>query len=173
MLLYSRAAFAAESESMFESFLLAHARKGITATAEALFPENDYGAPDYRTTDLVGRLLGYLDELPVKQRRLLLSLFVFIELAAAVLIPGFRRFSRHSVPERERAVRHFRQSRFLVLRVIGDALKATMTLMYMSHPTVLAYVGAHSVCSRPEDPLQIRHAPGALSVRTARPSGDA
>ena len=32
---------------MFQDFVMSCARDGIAATAEALFPVNDYGAPDF------------------------------------------------------------------------------------------------------------------------------
>jgi hypothetical protein len=128
---------------------------GLSGTAEALFPENDYGAPDHRTTDLVPRTLEYLAELPVSQRRLLTTLFVLVELAAPFLIVGFRRFSRLSSDRRVNSVRAWRRSRVLPLRLLGDALKATMTLVYMSHPLALAYVGAFAASPRPLDRLQV------------------
>jgi hypothetical protein len=131
------------------------ALNGLSATAEALFPENDYGAPDHRTTELVPRTLEYLAELPVAQRRLLTTLFALVELAAPFLVFGFRRFSRLSAGRREAAVRAWRHSSLLPLRLLGDALKATMTLVYMSHPAALAYVGAYAVSPRPLDRLQV------------------
>lgn len=115
---------------------------GLTGSAEALFPPNDLGAPDYRATEVVPRTLAYLRALPARQRRLILLLFAFVELSAIFLIPGFRTFSRHSVTRRENAVRGYRTSRFLLVRLLGDAIKATLTMMYMSHPLALEYIGS-------------------------------
>ncbi len=148
---------------MLEEFITNRARDGARGVAEALFPENDYGAPDFRTTDLVRRLFDYMGELPPRQRRLLVTLFVFIELLAPFLVPGLGRFSKLPIARRERAVRRFRRSRLFLLRVLGDALKATTTLIYMSHPAALAYVGMYSGCARPEDPLPVE-------VRRAQPA---
>lgn len=119
---------------------------GVAAAAEAMFPINDFGAPNFRDTDIVPRTLDYLAALPNTQRRLIKLLFAFVELAAPILCGGFGRFSRMSVPRREAAVRGFRSSRFQLLRLLGDALKATLTMMYMSHPLALAYVGEKPEC---------------------------
>jgi hypothetical protein len=128
--------------AVLEGFFMRRAVDGIAASSEALFPANAIGAPDYRATDMVRRTLEYLTLLPRPQRRLLLTLFVVVELGTPVLTLGFRRFSRLPVERRELVVRHWRRSRFLPLRLLGDALKATTTMLYMSHPAALAYVGA-------------------------------
>lgn len=140
---------------MFERFFLGCARDGIAATAEALFPVNDYGAPDHVATELVPRMLDYLGDLPAKQRRLILALYVLVELFAPVLVPCTCRFSKLPVARREAAVRAFRSSRLLPLRLIGDALKATTTIIYMSHPAALSHIGMYSACERPADALRV------------------
>jgi len=128
---------------------------GLSATVEALYPVNDYGAPDFRTTNMVHRTLEYWYDLPRRQRRQLMALYVLVELGATVLVFGFRRFSRLPVSRREEAVRRFRASRLLLLRLVGDALKASTTVIYMSHPAVLAHVGMRTPCERPSDPLPV------------------
>jgi hypothetical protein len=137
---------------MFGRFVPRVARDGIEATAEALFPANDYGAPDYEGTDLVRRFLEYLADLPARQRLFIVALFVLVELGAPFAVPGFRRFSRLPVERREQAVRSFRKSPLLPVRIVGDALKATLTLLYMSHADVLAYIGAYSVKEQSKEP---------------------
>jgi hypothetical protein len=136
---------------MLERFLQRHAEAGLSATAEALFPVNDLGAPDYRTTDVVARMLSYLRLVPARQRRLLLSLFALVELGAPLLLLRPGRFSRLPVGVREQAIRRFRASSLLPIRIVGDALKASMTMMYMSHPAALAHVGVFSGCGRALD----------------------
>ena len=136
---------------------------------EALFPENDLGAPDYRETDLEERILEYLRMVPARARRLLLLLFIGAELAAPLLVPCLSRFSSLPVTDREAAVRRWRRSRLLPLRILGDALKATTTLLYMSHPAALRHVGAFAACDAPTD-LQLAAGPSgargrALEVR--------
>ena len=121
---------------------------GIRGASEGLFPENDIGAPDWRETELVRRTREYMDELPPPQRRLLVLLFVVVEIAGAVLALSFGRFSKLSPARRAEAVRRWRRSRFFLLRLLGDALKATTTMMYMSHPRVVAYIGEYRAGER-------------------------
>ena len=127
---------------MLERFLQRHAEAGLSATAEALFPVNGLGAPDYRSTDIVARMRSYLLVLPARQRALLTYLFAFVELIGPLLLFRFGRFSSFPVDVRERGIRRFRASPLLPVRVVGDALKASLTMMYMSHPAALAHVGA-------------------------------
>lgn len=138
-----------------QSFWMRTAIAGIAASSEATFPENDLRAPDSRSTEMVSRTLEYLDELPPPQRRLLLLLFVFVELASVLLLLRFRRFSRLPPRRRTQAISNWRRSRFLPFRVLGDSLKATTTMMYMSHPSVIAYVGEYRICERPLDRVKI------------------
>lgn len=145
-----------------DGFWANRARDGIAALSEATFPENDLGAPDWKSTDMVRRTLEYLDELPPKQRRLLVLLFLFVELGAIFLVFGFRRFSRIRLARRTAIVRGWRCSRLLPLRVLGDSIKAATTMIYMSHPTVVAYIGEYRVCSHEEDPQRIDVRPDAL-----------
>ncbi len=145
-----------------DGFWANRVRDGITALSEATFPENDLGAPDWKSTDMVRRTFEYLEELPPPQRRLLSLLFLFVELGALVLVLGFRRFSRIAPLRRAAIIRRWRRSRLLPLRMLGDAVKATTTMMYMSHPSVAAYIGEYRVCSHPDDPLRIDVRPDAL-----------
>ncbi len=135
---------------------------GITATCEGLFPVNDLGAPDFRDAEMVERTRRYLRELPPAQRRLVSLLFMAVEFLAPLLLLVPRRFSRLTPGERALAVRRFRLSRFFPVRVLGDALKASTTMIYMSHPRVVAYVGEHRACARAEDPLSYPVRPAAL-----------
>jgi hypothetical protein len=120
---------------------MARATDGLSSIAEAMFPRNDVGAPDFVETDVVERTLTYLQELPPKQAKLILLLFIFVELAAPILCLSFRRFSRMDVEKRTESIRSWRTSKVLLLRLLGDAVKAQMTMMYMSHPKVTAYIG--------------------------------
>lgn len=136
---------------------------GITALSEATFPKNDLGAPDWESTQMVQRTLEYLDDLPPKQRWLVSSLYLFVEVAAIFLVRGFRRFSKHTAERRSAIIRGWRQSGWLVFRVLGDAIKATTTMMYMSHPSVLAYIGEYRACAHPGDPVEIEVRRDALA----------
>lgn len=135
---------------------------GITAASEGLFPPNDFGAPDYRDTQMVQRTLAYLQELPPPQRRLLTLLFIAVEWLAPLLLLFPRRFSRMPAAHRAHAVRTWRRSRFMLVRALGDALKAATTMMYMSHPKVVAYIGEHRACEHATDALGYEVRPSAL-----------
>ena len=90
--------------------LMGPAIAGLTAAAEAMFPANAYGAPDWREAEVVKRTLEYLDELPPMPRRLIIALFTAVELSAPVLIGCRTRFSRLSVERRAEAIRELRAS---------------------------------------------------------------
>ncbi|MEZ4220971.1 MAG: hypothetical protein R3B13_08580 [Polyangiaceae bacterium] len=131
------------------------ASPSIEALSEATFPPNDIGAPDWRSTEMLRRTLEYLEDLPPPQRRLLLLLFFFVEFLAPLLVLRIGRFSRLNRATRTEAIRGWRRSRYLPLRILGDAIKATTTMMYMSHPSVIAYIGEYRVCDWPSDPVRI------------------
>lgn len=125
-------------------------RNSIQATARVLFPENELSAPDWRQTDVVGRTLTYFEQLPPSSRGLLKLLFVTVELGAPLLALGLRRFSKRRPEVRLENIRRWRHSRWYLLRVIGDSLKAVLTMMYLSHPLVIAHLGAYKHCGSPD-----------------------
>jgi hypothetical protein len=135
---------------------------GLTAVAEAMFPPNDLGAPTWQEAEVVPRTLLYTEALPPTQGRLVLALYLFVELAAPLLVPGFHRFSRLPLARRTLAIRGWRRSRFQLFRLLGDAIKAAMTMVYLSHPKVSAFIGEYKTCARPADARAMRHVPDAL-----------
>ena len=137
---------------------------GIAAVSEATFPENDFGAPDWKSTQMVRRTIEYLDELPPAQRRLVALLFIAIELGAIFLVFGFRRFSRIAADRRTQVIRDWYHSRKKPLRILGEAIKATTTMIYMSHPSVLEHIGEYRACERTDDSYRIESRPGALAA---------
>jgi len=141
---------------------------GIAAASEATFPQNELGAPDWKSTEMVRRMFEYLDDLPPPQRRLVKALFLFVEVAAIVLAGRLCRFSKLPVEARTAVIRRWRASRWLAFRVLGDAVKATTTMIYMSHPSVIRYIEEYRCCARPLDPLEIPlrklHAPQELGA---------
>jgi hypothetical protein len=138
---------------MADGFFRRQLVNGITAASEGLFPRNSFGAPDFEQTRMVERTLEYLAELPPAQRRMVSLLFIVVELLAPLLLLRPARFSKIPHAHRAHAVRCWRRSRFFLLRVLGDALKASTTMMYMSHPLVVAYIGEHRACEHPFDAL--------------------
>jgi hypothetical protein len=147
---------------MASGFLERRLLDGIRAASEGLFPVNDLGAPDWRDTEMVQRTRDYIAELPPPQRRLLVFLFVFVELAAPLLLLTPNRFSRLAPERRAQAVRRWRTSRIFLLRLLGDALKASTTMMYMSHPRVVAHIQEYRICEHPADSIQYPQRPSAF-----------
>jgi hypothetical protein len=147
---------------MKDGFWRRRALDGVAAVAEAMFPPNDLGAPDWKAAEVVRRTLLYAEALPPLQGRLVLALFLFVELAAPLLVPGLRRFSRLSRERRTTALRRWRSSRWAPLRLVGDALKAALSMVYLSHPLVSAYLGEYKTCARPADEASMRHDAQAL-----------
>lgn len=137
-----------------DGYLLRTAMVSIHAVSEAMFPKNDLGAPDYEGTDLVRRTREYLDELPPEQRRLVFALFIFVELATPLLSLRFRRFSAFEPDRRVKLIQDWRSHWFQPFQWLGDALKATMTMMYFSHPAVVKHLQSFKTCERSTDPLQ-------------------
>ncbi len=124
--------------------------------AEVLFPDNDLGAPTWRDTDLVARTFAWIDELPPPQQRLVLFMYVAVELAAPLLSPSLGRFSRISPERRLRIIRRWRASRVYLVRYIGDSLKSVATMIHLAHPTALEHIGMYKHCDHPEDSFEVR-----------------
>lgn len=129
-------------------------RRCLPAACESLYPPNDQAAPDYRQTDLPQRMATYVDRLPPGQRRLLKLMFIGVEAASVALAP-FRRFSSRAANVRRRAVRRWRASSVLPLRLLGDALKSALQMVYLSHPDVIRFIGEYKTWSHPGDALQM------------------
>ncbi len=132
-----------------ESVLWRHAIAGYAACAEAFFPENDYGAPDWRQTDMVTRAEEWWRALPPSSRGVMLTAFASVELGTPVLRPGFRRFSRLPPEDRRALVTRWRASSIVPLRFLGDALKSATTMIYLSHPLAMKYIGVKSTACEP------------------------
>lgn len=138
---------------------------GIRGAAEALFPPNDLGAPDWQQVDIVRRAMIWIDALPPPQRLLLITLYSLLELVLpVVLLVGLGRFSRLPVQRRTEAIRRWRRSRFYPVNLVGVGVKASLTMIYASHPAVLTFVGQYAACDRPEDPLRVPLRPDALAA---------
>lgn len=131
-----------------------------------MFPGDDDGAPDWRQTQMVERTMSYIASLPTRMRRLVMLMYVAIELLAPVLFVGFGRFSRISAARRDRAMQRWRRSPLPHHRLLADALKAQLCMMYLSHPAVQAYIGAFKPCPHPNDPLNLPVREGMFSADT-------
>ena len=51
-------------------------------------------------------------------------------------------------------------------RLLADAVKAQLCMMYLSHPAVQAHIGAFKTCAHPNDPLNLPVREGVLSGDT-------
>lgn len=140
---------------------------GIGATSEVMFPGNEAGAPDWRETDMVARTIDYLDELNPRMRRLILILFIFFEFGSPILLAGVRRFSKLSPERRLRTLLRWRTSKFYPFKILIDALKAQLSMMYMSHQRVQDYMKVFKTCERPGDTLTFEIREGVFSATTA------
>ena len=137
--------------------------RGIEASAEACMPEVGEPVPGWRQTDIPGRTVAYLDLLPQSQRRQLMALFVFFELSPILFCWGFRPLSRHRPERRLRYIQSWRHSRWTLRKLIGDALKAVLTMIYLSHPKALAFVGHSKACAHESDKLRVAYKAEALT----------
>ena len=140
------------------------AERAVTGAAEAMFPVNSLGAPDWREADVPRRMIEFFNELPAKSRRLMLLLFNVLELATPLLGPALRPFSRLSINRRNALIQRWRHSRVYLFRFVGDSVKMTLTMIYLSHPAVERHVGVYKTCEHPLDvhPIELRS--GALEA---------
>jgi hypothetical protein len=134
---------------------------GLRASVQALFPENDLGAPDWRATNMVERALDLFAELPPHQRRLLTFLFLFVPFAPLVLFSSPLPFVWMSTARRTAQIRAWRSSSFFLRRAVGDGLKATLTMIYLSHPEPLRFMGVRGGCAHPTDAFALDEPPAA------------
>jgi hypothetical protein len=128
---------------------------GLRASVEGLYPPDPGGAPDGVTTDLYARHLAYIRSLPPSHRFLLPLLFFGIELLPLLLSPWAGRFSRRTPQARAALITSWREGRVFALRGLGDALRATLQMVYLSHPSVLRHMGEYKTVAYLEDKLDM------------------
>jgi hypothetical protein len=122
------------------------ALRGFEAVCEAIFPENDLGAPSWRDIDIVNRADRYWDTLPPGSRALLETLFAALELGGAALAPAIGPLSKLPVDKRMQMLAGWKNSRVWPLRFVGEAIKSATTMLYVSHPLVSRYIGESKAC---------------------------
>lgn len=128
---------------------------GIAGTAEVLYPENDFGAPDWRSTDMVSRTLRYVEDLPPHRSQLLGALFVAADVMLPLTLgerPGLRRVP---LTRRTEAFERWYKEPFSPMGQFVGALKATLAMTYFGHASVVRYIGQVTHCDRPTDPFRI------------------
>lgn len=111
---------------------------GFEAVCEALYPDNEHGAPSWRDTEMVPRVAKLWDALPPESRYLLEALYA-----------GLAPVARMSVGQRFRMFDRMRKSKVWPLRFMAEAVKSSSTMVYMSHPLATAYVGVPQECLAP------------------------
>ena len=135
---------------MVESML-----SGIEGTAEVLYPENDFGAPDWRSTDVASRTLRYVEDLPPHRSPLVGALFVAADVMLPLSLgerPGLKRVP---LARRQEAFERWCKEPFSPMGQFVGALKATLAMTYFGHPSVVRYIGQVTHCDRPSDPFRI------------------
>lgn len=130
-------------------------RDGLAAAAEALYPHDPGGAPDAAMVDLPGLVHANVLLLPPSQGFLLKLLFVAVELLTPFLSPWPARFSRRSASERLRIVRAWRASRLYPVRLLGNAVRATLQMSYLAHPAVLRAIGEYKTVPYAHDAFDV------------------
>lgn len=115
-------------------------RRSVDAVAEGLFP-SEAGLPGAGETDLARRTAAYVEALPPTQRPLLVLLFLATEWLTVVLAPLGGPMSARPPARRLAIVEGWRASWIWPVRLLGDAVRATMCMVYFSHPAVLATFG--------------------------------
>ncbi len=144
-----------ERASWFEQI----ASAGLGATAEALFPPNDGGYPDCEDTDLVARTAAWIQSLPEAQRFQLTLLYFGVEVLTPVLRPfgagGPWRFSARTLEQRAQVIAGWRGSWVYPLRLFADALKTSVTMIYLAHPAVVRHIGEYKPWAHPDDAFEV------------------
>lgn len=118
---------------------------GFQAVSEALFPDNDLGAPSWRDAEMVERANQLWDELPPESALLLQSLYAGLELGGSLLAPALGPLSKLPVERRLAMLKRWKAGLF-PMRFLAEAIKSSATMVYMSHPKVSAYIGATKAC---------------------------
>lgn len=139
------------------------ALSGFAAACEALFPDNDFGAPSWKDTDMVARAAQLWDELPPYSRLTLEALYAGLELGGAALVPGLGMLSGISTDKRFKMFDRMRRSRVWPLRFVAEAVKSSSTMVYLSHPLTLGYIGDQRNCLTSAQALASPRAPSPFT----------
>lgn len=128
-----------------QKWLERYALIGFEAAVEALYPENELGAPSWIDSELMSRVRSYWQLLPPETALVLKGLYASLELGNLLHLGHRRRFSKCSVDERVAILRRYLEGP-LPMRFYGEAIKSSSSMLYMSHPLVLRYIGASKAC---------------------------
>lgn len=118
---------------------------GFQAVCEALYPDNNLGAPSWRDAEMVDRAAILWDELPPESALLLQTLYASLELGGALLAPSLGPLSKLPIDRRLTLLKRWKAGLF-PFRFLAEAIKSSSTMVYMSHPAVSAYIGESRAC---------------------------
>jgi len=134
------------TETTAQGLLRRTALAGFQAVCEALYPDNDLGAPSWRDAEMVRRADRLWTELPPESRALLMAMYSALELGGSLLAPSVGPLSKVPVAKRLAMLKRWKASPIWPLRFLAEAIKSSSTMVYMSHPLVSAYIGATKAC---------------------------
>jgi hypothetical protein len=136
---------------------------GIRGTSEAVFPSG-FDAPDWQDARMEERTLRYIHELPPANAALIRFMFISIEFVLFLLMPSFLPFSRNSIARRQKVLYRWKKSSLYPIRMVADGLKATLHMVYLSHPDVSAYIGEYKHKKHKQDdyPMPVRRPPARI-----------
>ena len=150
------------------------ALSGFGAVAEALYPENDLGAPSWQEADMVHRAGALWDAMPPGARHTMEALYVGLELGGAALLPRFGRLSRQPLARRTALFQRLQKTPFFPARFVLEGAKSSSGMVYLSHPAVLRHLGVTKTTAHPADQhLAIPVRPDALRRLIIRSPGRA
>ena len=127
------------------------ARRGFIACVQAAFPEGHGNNPDWRMTECDTRFEPWLDALPPETRFVIEALYTTVELGGGILGARPLPFSLMPVQRRAEIINYWRSSHIVPLRFLGDAIKSSTAMLYMSHPLAMQRAGVTSACDHPEN----------------------
>jgi hypothetical protein len=130
-------------------------RSGIKGTAQVLYPENSFGAPDWRSAEVVKRTIDYLEELPPHRGQLVGALFVAADVMLPPLMRDIRQLPQVPLHKRQAAFERWYKEPFSPMGQLVGALKATLSMAYFGHPSVVSYIGTRKTCERPWDAYKV------------------
>ncbi|RME93132.1 MAG: hypothetical protein D6767_01675 [Candidatus Hydrogenedentota bacterium] len=130
-------------------------RKPLESIGRAFFPENDFGAPSWKDVDLVKRTLDMNKMLPPKTGRQLDLLYLAAYWIFPIFVFRIPPLSLYSTKTQTKIFQKMAASRNYFIRSLADAVKASITMVYMSHEKVVKYIGEKDHCPLPNDPFKI------------------
>ena len=155
------------------SLLESRIRSGIQGAAEVLFPENDFGAPDWRSTDMVQRTVDYLFELPPHRSQVVSALFVAADVMLPPALRDIRQLPKVPLAKRMAAFERWYDEPYSAMGQVVGALKATLSMVYFNHPDVVRYIGTVKPCDRPWDHYKVDVDVDALTRHLDKAGGEA